>query len=84
MMVQKYNGTKDEKFYYGLEWMQYLIDDILAPRGYICNGEIEAYGDDYDDVWKLVVTDNVVKRLEGVMTFVEETEDLKNANYNRY
>ena len=51
-----------EKFYYSEEWMRYIIDKILAPNGYLCNGEITAQGEEMDDRWKLVVENNVVRR----------------------
>lgn len=53
-----------EKFYYSEDWMRYIIDKILVPNGYVCNGEIIAQGEEMDDRWKLVVIDNVVKREE--------------------
>ena len=54
-----------EKFYNAAEWMQYIIDRFLAPKGYKCNGEIEAQGEDPDDMWKLVVADNKVSVKKG-------------------
>lgn len=53
-----------EKFYDYVEWLQYLIDKILAPRGYTITGTCEWQGEDSDDFGKIVVTDNnVVVRL---------------------
>jgi hypothetical protein len=61
-----------EKFYNSPEWMLYLIEHFLKPgcnaRGalpflqnnHICNGRIEAQGEDNDDTWCLVVEDNRV------------------------
>jgi len=49
-----------EKFYSAAEWMKYIIDRYIAPKGYVCNGEIEAQGEDPYDRWRLVVEDNVV------------------------
>jgi len=49
-----------EKFYNPKEWMKYIIDKILAPKGYIANGTIEAQGEETMDHWWLVVKDNVV------------------------
>jgi hypothetical protein len=64
----------NEKFYESDKWMKYLIEHFIGstPRaadvddeysffkGHICNGEIEAQGEDPDDRWKLIVKNNVV------------------------
>lgn len=56
---------ENEKFYDADSWMTYIIDKILAPNGYTCNGEIFAYGESNNDLWKITVKDNVVERYEG-------------------
>lgn len=75
-----------EKFYDAEEWMEYLIDYFLKPgcrarselpflqANHICNGEIRADGEEHGDIWKLVVKDNVVKRVEGAVVFEDEDE----------
>jgi hypothetical protein len=37
------------------------------------NGEIDANGEDPDDIWRLVVRDNVVSIQHGQITFADET-----------
>jgi len=54
-----------EKFYNYKEWLQYLIDKILAPRGYTLNGEVFWNGEDSDDFGKIVVLNNVMTAKEG-------------------
>lgn len=64
-----------EKFYSSVEWMQYLIDHFIGHhpianklypevfpflQGHTCNGVIKAQGEDMDDRWKLIVTDNKI------------------------
>jgi len=64
-----------EKFYCSAEWMWYIIQNFLKPdpvaktrfpkqfaflKGHICDGEIEAQGEDNEDRWNLVVKDNEV------------------------
>ena len=70
-----------EKFYESVEWMQYLIDHFLKPNAiakdalpflqanHTLNGEIFAQGEEPDDVWKLVVTDNVVEYKQGRVVY---------------
>ncbi|HEY1035564.1 MAG TPA: hypothetical protein VGE09_11345 [Pseudoxanthomonas sp.] len=65
-----------EKFYDSLEWMQYLIEHFLAPgakaatelpflqANHVLNGTIKAQGEEMDDRWKLIVTDNAVSRAD--------------------
>lgn len=66
-----------EKFYESHEWMKYLIEHFLKPGalaigkvaaitgGHICNGEIEAQGEESDDKWMLVVENNAVYVRQG-------------------
>ncbi len=61
-----------EKFQESHAWMAYIIDHFLKPgaevKGVVpglqcnhhCNGVIKAQGEEMDDRWKLIVTDNVV------------------------
>lgn len=49
-----------EKFYNYVEWLKYLIENILAPRGYVVNGSVEWRGEEWDDTGEIVVSDNVV------------------------
>jgi hypothetical protein len=64
----------NEKFYNSADWMEYLITHFLRPahianmpflQGHICNGEIEAQGEDSDDRWKLIVHNNVAIVKQG-------------------
>ena len=54
----EWNGG--EKFYGSADWMDYIINKILAPKGYIGNGTIEAQGESTEDHWWLKVKDNEV------------------------
>jgi hypothetical protein len=58
-----------EKFYSSDEWMKYIIEQYLAPAGHICNGMIEAQGEDPNDRWQLHVVDNVVSVSEGSIIY---------------
>ena len=49
-----------EKFYSYVEWIKYLIEKILSPRGYVLNGEVNWYGEDRNDEGIICITDNVV------------------------
>lgn len=57
---QHIEWTGEEKFYGYVEWMEYLINKILKPRGYVVNGEVEFQGEDQDDYGFVIVKDNVV------------------------
>jgi hypothetical protein len=58
---QSISWDQGEKFYAADKWMTYLINRILAPRGYVANGRIEAQGEDTSDHWWLEVINNKVK-----------------------
>ena len=54
-----------EKFYYYVEWLEYLIKKIFAPRGYVLHGEVRWRGEDFDDIGVITVEDNKVSTKEG-------------------
>ncbi len=69
-----------EKFYYSLEWMQYLIDHFIGDdpkakselpflQSHVLNGEMKAFGEDEEDRWILKVKNN---KAYGVIVPVEE------------
>lgn len=72
-----------EKFYHAAEWMEYIIDHFLKPgavaaselpflqANHVCNGRIEAQGDDRDDRWLLKVINNVVTTHDGTIHYNE-------------
>ena len=77
----------NEKFYESEEWMAYIIDHFLKPGAiaktvekngsvkfvdHVCNGVIEAQGEDRGDIWKLVVKDNKVQRVDGYYAYADE------------
>lgn len=61
-----------EKFYNYKEWLQWLIDYYLKPRGINTSGVIRYQGEEIGDVGRLEVTDNIVKKIELDATGVIE------------
>lgn len=49
-----------EKFYCADEWIIYLIEKVLQPRGYVLNGTMLAQGEEFDDSWRIDIIDNGV------------------------
>lgn len=49
-----------EKFYDYVSWLKYLIDNYLAPRGYVLNGTVYWAGEESEDKGKIVVKNNKV------------------------
>jgi hypothetical protein len=49
-----------EKFYNYVEWLNYLVKNVLSPKGYTLNGEVEWQGEDRDDRGLIVVNDNQI------------------------
>ncbi len=68
---------KNEKFYYGMEWLEYLIDTFIAPWGYQLNGESPWYVDDFGEAGILKVSNNFVTQE------VRDITELK-AEYGEY
>lgn len=58
-----------EKFYYYIEWIEYLIEHFLAPWGYKLNGEVSWDGESSDDRGIIRITDNVVSVGTAVITY---------------
>lgn len=50
----------EEKFYYYVEWLEYIIEHFLIPWGYTLNGVVEWRGEDWSDTGLLSVSENVV------------------------
>ncbi len=53
-----------EKFYDYVEWIEYIIEKILKPRGYLLNGKVRWFGEDRGDNGAIIVNDNLVTRKE--------------------
>ena len=53
-----------EKFYNYVKWLQYIIDKILQPEGYVLNGQVAWVGEDSSDQGIMVVKDNKITTLE--------------------
>jgi len=63
----EWNGA--EKFYMYIEWIKYLIDKILKPRGYFVNGEVYWFGEDREDLGKIIIKNNDVTIKTGRIAF---------------
>ena len=59
----------NEKFYDYVEWLRYLIDTILEPRGYILNGKCVWEGESSDDMGKILVDNNVITVKKGRVVY---------------
>jgi hypothetical protein len=49
-----------EKFYYYVEWLEYIVNNFLKPWGYTLNGSVRWRGEEFDDVGRIDVENNVV------------------------
>lgn len=59
-----------EKFYEYTAWLVYIIDEFIKPNGLVLNGETE-WTDDYNDMGKIVVKDNVVYEVDGYIAYTD-------------
>jgi len=69
-----------EKFYYYVEWLEYLIKNILKPKDYIVNGTVKFQGEEDNDFGNIIVENNVVRQVFGQRIVTEEgdvMEELK-------
>lgn len=61
-----------EKFYDYVEWIQWLIDNKLAPTGHVLNGSVAWQGEESDDMGRIVITDNVVKTQHAEVSYADD------------
>ncbi|MBL1227143.1 hypothetical protein [Enterococcus sp. BWR-S5] len=59
-----------EKFYCYVEWIKYIIDSILTPKGYILNGIVHYSGEDMYDIGSIIVRNSRVSEFDGI--FLEQ------------
>ena len=50
-----------EKFYDYVEWLEYLIERVLGPKGYTLTGKLKFQGEEMDDRGLIVVVDNKIQ-----------------------
>lgn len=60
-----------EKFYEYEAWLQYIIANVLEPRGYVLNGAVEWQGEDPGDYGQIKVENNVILSRLGCRMFGE-------------
>lgn len=69
----EWNGR--EKFYNYVEWLEYIIANFLAPKGYVLNGQVQYQGEDIEDQGVLSVKDNILRVRAGVFDIDEITQE---------
>lgn len=58
-----------EKFYNYVQWLEYIIAKVLAPRGYVLNGVVDWQGEESEDFGQIKVEDNTVLMRYGQKSF---------------
>lgn len=66
-----------EKFYAYVEWLEYLIKNIITPAGYTLNGTVHWQGEEIGDIGNIVVINNKVKTIEGKRELKKSTKYVK-------
>lgn len=49
-----------EKFYEYVPWIEYIIEKVLAPRGYTLTGDVEWRGEEWADTGVISISNNKV------------------------
>ena len=49
-----------EKFYYYVEWLEYIIEKVLKPRNYVLSGMVSYQGEEYEDFGQIKVKNNEI------------------------
>lgn len=63
-----------EKFYNYAEWLEYLIDRILEPRGYVVDGELRWQGENPTDTGTITVRKNNVIAVDDMARWEQATD----------
>jgi len=53
-------ADNEENFYNYIEWLEYIIERILKPRGAVMNGSVQWYGDEREDIGTITVKNNIL------------------------
>jgi hypothetical protein len=72
-MVLEWDGG--EKFYYYIDWLQYLINHFFTKWGVLLNGTIEWFGEERTDFGKIIVNDNVITIGNGEQVYIVDDEE---------
>lgn len=59
----------NEKFYNYLEWLEYIIEKVLEPRGYKLNGLVSWQGEEASDFGQIKVKNNEIYTRLGKMGY---------------
>ena len=62
-----------EKFYSYVQWLQYIIDHFIKPWGLTLNGEVAWFGEEDDDLGKILVRENIITTLQGTVVYRTES-----------
>lgn len=68
--------NRSEKFYHYAEWLQFIIDSVLAPVGVKLLGRVKFQGESWDDRGELVVDDDQEVRIEKVQMIPDDLASL--------
>jgi hypothetical protein len=68
--------NQQEKFYYYIEWIKYIVTNFLAPKGYVLNGDVEWQGEESSDIGMIRIVDNKVTALYGHTVYAAENENI--------
>lgn len=61
-----------EKFYNYVDWIVYIIDKILTPRGYSLTGDVKWQGERGSDFGLISINENTVTVSKGKVTYDQE------------
>jgi hypothetical protein len=68
--------NEGEKFYHYISWLNYLIEKVIAPAGYILNGEAIWFGEEVNDIGVITITNNNIKVINGETKETRTIEDI--------
>jgi len=55
----------NEKFYHYIEWIEYICNSFLTPKGYYLNGVVHWMGEEREDIGTIHILNNKIYTKEG-------------------
>ena len=66
-----------EKFYDYVEWIEYIVNKILKPRGYVLEGDVTWQGEDSEDQGMICIENNVVTTKLALTYYLSDEDRIR-------
>lgn len=68
---------------YYIEWIYFIVKNILEPKGYVLKGCVEYKGDEDEDRGLVKIKRNEIRLFKAVIKYEEYTDEFKKRRINK-